>query len=139
MLLVAGGVLLVAVALAGVLAMAGPAAAPAGAAARSLPAEVGLSEAVRLREAGAFVLDVREPVEWEEYHVPGSTLVPLGELAIRLAEVPRDRDVLVVCRSGNRSATGRDILLAAGHPSVTSLAGGLRDWRDAGHPTVTGP
>jgi rhodanese-related sulfurtransferase len=114
------------------------AAAPA-AAAGALPVEVTIGEAVRLRDAGAFVLDVREPAEWNEYHVPGSTLIPLAQLPERLAEVPRDGDVLVICRSGNRSATGRDILLAAGFSSVTSMAGGVVDWRAAGHPTVTGP
>jgi rhodanese-related sulfurtransferase len=121
------------------LALGGPGGSPAAQAAGPLPAEVNLAEGARMRDAGAFVLDVREPNEWDEYHVPGSTLIPLGELASRASEVPADREVLVVCRSGNRSATGRDILLAAGHGSVTSLAGGLRDWQAAGYPTVTGP
>lgn len=110
---------------------------PAGRAA--LPAEVDLDEASALRDAGAFILDVREPGEWAEYHVPGSTLIPLAELPARIGEVPADRDVVVVCRSGNRSASGRDVLLGAGRQSVTSLAGGLAQWRAAGYPTVTGP
>jgi rhodanese-related sulfurtransferase len=52
--------------------------------------------------------------------------------------VPADKQVVVVCRSGNRSATGRDILLGAGLPSVTSMAGGVNDWGAAGYPLVTG-
>jgi rhodanese-related sulfurtransferase len=108
-------------------------------AAANYPREVALAEGVALREEGAFVLDVRQPEEWVEYHVPGSTLIPLDQLESRLAEVPRDREVLVVCRSGNRSATGRDILLQAGFSEVTSLAGGLSQWKAAGHPTVSGP
>jgi len=52
--------------------------------------------------------------------------------------VPQDRQVVVVCRSGNRSAQGRDILLAAGYPSVTSMAGGMNDWTAAGYETATG-
>jgi rhodanese-related sulfurtransferase len=71
--------------------------------------------------------------------VPGSTLVPLGELESRLVEVPRDQEVVVVCRSGNRSAEARDILLEAGYERVTSMAGGLLQWRAAGYPTVRGP
>lgn len=101
--------------------------------------EVSTIEAVNLRNAGAFILDVRQPEEWNEYHVPGSTLIPLGELEARVKELPRDKQVVVVCRSGNRSATGRDILLRAGFPQVTSLAGGLIQWRAVGYPTVTGP
>jgi phage shock protein E len=121
----------------------GPSAAPAATAAaapaapvtkRALPAEVSVAEAAAKRDAGAFILDVRTPDEWKEFHVPGSTLIPVTELANRVAEVPQDREVVVVCRSGNRSATGRDLLLKAGYPQVTSLAGGLTAWRSAGKP-----
>ena len=113
------------------------ASAPAGSL-QALPAEVSVAEALTLREAGAYVLDVREPSEWAAGHIAGATLIPLGELASRVSEVPRDRQVVVVCRSGNRSAQGRDVLLAAGHPSVTSMAGGMNDWAAAGYPTTTG-
>ena len=58
---------------------------------------------------GAFVLDVRTVEEWNEFHAPDSTLIPLDQLASRLNEVPRDRQIVVVCRSGNRSQQGRDI------------------------------
>lgn len=108
---------------------------PAGVAA--LSAEVSVAEAFALRSAGAFILDVREPDEWAAGHIPDATLIPLGELASRVNEVPRDRQVVVICRSGNRSAKGRDILLGAGFPSVTSVAGGMTDWTAAGYPTVT--
>ncbi len=113
------------------------ASAPAGSI-QALPAEVSVADALALREAGAFVLDVRQPEEWAAGHVPDATLIPLGELASRVNEVPKDRQVVVVCRSGNRSAQGRDILLGAGHPSVTSMAGGMNDWAAAGYPTATG-
>ncbi len=111
--------------------------APAGSI-RGLPAEVSVAEALALRDAGAFVLDVREPGEWATVHIPGATLIPLGDLATRLAEVPRDREVVVVCHSGNRSARGRDVLLGAGYPSVTSMTGGMTAWSAAGYPTTTG-
>jgi rhodanese-related sulfurtransferase len=108
-------------------------------AAADYPLEVSLAEAAALRDGGAFILDVREQHEWDEYHVPDSTLIPLAALESRLAELPRDTDIVIVCRSGNRSATGRDILLEAGFDRVTSLAGGLSQWRASGYPTVTGP
>lgn len=100
----------------------------------SLPATMSVQQAAARRAAGAFVLDVRTPAEYQEYHIPGSVLIPLDQLQGRLAEVPRDREIVVVCRSGNRSATGRDILLRAGFPRVTSMAGGLLEWRKAGLP-----
>jgi rhodanese-related sulfurtransferase len=105
---------------------------------RPLPAEVSTAEALALREAGAFVLDVRQPDEWAAVHIPGATLIPLGDLPSRLAEVPKDQRVVVVCHSGNRSAKGRDVLLGAGYPSVTSMAGGMTAWAAAGYPTESG-
>lgn len=94
----------------------------------NLPLTVNVDEAYELRENGAFVLDVREVQEWEVVHIPDVTLIPLGELEGRLDELPKDQDILVVCRSGNRSATARDILLKAGFKNVTSMAGGMNDW-----------
>ena len=111
---------------------------PSGTQATTLPDEVNLQQAVALRDQGAFVLDVRTQQEWEEYHVPGSTLIPVDELENRMNELPRDQEILVVCRSGNRSAVGRDILRQAGFEQVTSLAGGLKGWRASGYPVVSG-
>jgi rhodanese-related sulfurtransferase len=105
----------------------------------SLPREISVTEAVKKRDAGAFILDVRQPDEWNEFHVPDSTLIPLAELASRVDELPNDQEIVVVCRSGNRSAQGRDILLDAGFTQVTSMAGGLTQWKAAGYPTVSGP
>ncbi|HEX5838125.1 MAG TPA: rhodanese-like domain-containing protein [Anaerolineales bacterium] len=105
----------------------------------SYPREISVEEAVAKRDAGAFVLDVRQPEEWNEFHVPDSTLIPLAELASRVDELPKDQEIVIVCRSGNRSAQGRDILLDAGFTQVTSMAGGLTQWRTAGYPTVSGP
>jgi rhodanese-related sulfurtransferase len=104
----------------------------------SLPREVTVAQAASMRDAGAFVLDVRQPDEWAEYHIADATLIPLGELSARIGEVPRDQDVLVVCRSGNRSASGRDLLLDAGVTRVTSMAGGLTQWQADGFPVVSG-
>ena len=116
----------------------GASAAPASQAPATLPLEVDVATAASMRDAGAFVLDVRQPDEWVAGHIPGATLIPLGELPSRTAEVPSDREVVVVCRSGNRSATGRDILLDAGFATVTSMAGGMNDWAAAGLEVATG-
>jgi rhodanese-related sulfurtransferase len=102
------------------------------------PREISVEEAVAKRDAGAFILDVRQPEEWNEFHIPDSTLIPLGELAARADELPEHQEIVIVCRSGNRSAQGRDILLEAGFTEVTSMAGGLTQWRAAGYPTISG-
>jgi rhodanese-related sulfurtransferase len=94
----------------------------------TLPLEVSVEDAYQIRENGAFVLDVRELSEWEDGHIPDATLIPLGELESRMDEIPTEREVLIVCRSGNRSAQARDILKDAGFTNVTSMAGGMNQW-----------
>ena len=100
----------------------------------SLPNEISVSEAYTRYQSGAFVLDVRTQEEWNEYHAPNTTLIPLDQLPARLNEVPKDKEIVVVCRSGNRSQEGRDILLNAGFTQVTSMKGGLNEWRASGYP-----
>lgn len=107
----------------------------AGGGGNSLPAEISVSEAYAMYQDGsAYFVDVRELSEWNEFHAPNATLIPLGELASRLNEIPRDKPIVVVCRSGNRSRQGRDILLQAGFTNVVSMAGGMNEWRAAGYP-----
>ena len=102
------------------------------------PSEINVSQASDLRTQGAFILDVRQPEEWTQFHIPGATLIPLGDLPNRLNEVPKDKEVVVVCRTGHRSAQGRDILKNAGFTKVTSMAGGVTQWQTAGLPIATG-
>jgi rhodanese-related sulfurtransferase len=97
-----------------------------------LAREVSTDEAYQMYQSGAFVVDVRTQEEWNEYHVPNTTLIPLDQLPGRLNEIPKDRKIVVVCRSGNRSQQGRDILLTAGY-NVTSMAGGLKEWYAKGY------
>jgi molybdopterin-guanine dinucleotide biosynthesis protein A/rhodanese-related sulfurtransferase len=99
--------------------------------------EIDVDELARRREGGAFVLDVRQPDEYEAGHVPGAVLVPLDQLEARLAEVPGDRPLLVICKSGGRSAAAVGALTAAGY-DATNVAGGTMAWIDAGHPVVEG-
>ena len=105
-----------------------------GAATTSLAPEISVNEAYSMYQNGAYVLDVRTVEEWNEFHAPNTTLIPLDELAVRFNEVPRDLDIVVVCRSGNRSQQGRDILINAGFTNVTSMTGGLNEWRSLGYP-----
>lgn len=101
---------------------------------QSLTAEITVEEAYQKYQEGAFVLDVRTQGEWDEYHAPNTTLIPLDQLPNRVDEVPRDQEIVVICRSGNRSQVGRDILLEAGFQQVTSSTGGLKAWSAAGYP-----
>ncbi len=96
--------------------------------------ELSAAEAYQKFEEGIFILDVRTQEEWNEFHLKGSTLIPLAELQNRLAEVPKDRDILVVCRSGHRSLSAVGILQGAGFTRLASLSGGLQAWVDANYP-----
>ena len=109
-----------------------------GGASSTLAREISVDQAYEMYQAGAFVLDVRTQAEWDEYHAPNTTLIPLDELPSRLSELPKDKEIVVVCRSGNRSQQGRDILLQAGY-NATSMAGGLKEWYAKGYPTEGQP
>ena len=105
---------------------------------KNLSREVNVDEAYQMYQSGVFVLDVRTQEEWDEYHAPNTTLIPLDQLQARLSEVPKDKEILVVCRSGNRSQQARDILLSAGY-NATSMAGGLKEWFAKGYPIEGAP
>lgn len=110
-----------------------------GHAAKGLPSTVSVTEAAQRINEGAFLLDVRTAEEWNQAHVAGAVLIPLDELKSRLAEVPVDQDVLIICRSGNRSGQARDLLRAAGLKRTTSISGGINAWMAKGLPVVSGP
>lgn len=94
--------------------------------------EVDPATASELLAGGAVVLDVREDDEWEAGRIAGSLHIPLGELGARQAEIPQ-APLVVVCRSGSRSAYAAAALLRAGYPAE-NLAGGLEAWRAEGLP-----
>lgn len=99
------------------------------------PSEISVAQAyAKYDQEDVIFIDVREQSEWDEFHAPLATLIPLGELDARLSELPKDKEIVVVCRSGNRSQVGRDKLKAAGFTNVTSMAGGMIEWRSAGYP-----
>ena len=85
---------------------------------------------------GDVVLDVRNPDEWAAGRIADSIWIPMGELSGRQDELPDDRAIVVVCRSGARSATVTTALMRAGYDG-TNLAGGLLGWVEADLPLVT--
>jgi rhodanese-related sulfurtransferase len=86
---------------------------------------------------GAPLVDVRQPDEYDEFHIPGARLIPLMELPDRLAEVPTDTTVYVVCGGGGRSGRAVQFLNANGYDTV-NVAGGSRAWLEAGRPVEHG-
>lgn len=87
--------------------------------------------------ADAFFLDVREDDEWAAGHVPEALHVPMMEIPSRLEEIPDDRDVVVVCRVGGRSAQVVAFLQQHDRERTINLAGGMSDWAAAGRPMVS--
>lgn len=86
---------------------------------------------------GVTVIDVREPDEYTEAHVPGARLIPLGEVAERAAEVPEGETVYLVCAMGGRSMRAAEHLAGLGR-DVVNVGGGTKGWIEAGHPTRAG-
>lgn len=80
------------------------------------------------------ILDVREQDEWDAGHIPGAVFIPMSEIQGRVSEVPKDKLVIVQCRSGNRSSQVTDYLQQQGFSNVRNLAGGLNGWQAAGLP-----
>jgi rhodanese-related sulfurtransferase len=108
---------------------AGEAATPATA------AELTAAQAYQKYQEGVFFLDVRTQEEWNDFHIKGSTLIPLDELQDRMGELPKDRDIVVVCLTGHRSLTAVNLLQQAGFTRLASLSGGMQAWMDANYPT----
>jgi hydroxyacylglutathione hydrolase len=86
--------------------------------------------------AGALVVDVRAESEWDAGHLPGAMHIPLPDLEARLDEVPADREVILQCQGGGRSAIAASLLKARGRDRVANLAGGYTAWVGAGLPVV---
>lgn len=86
-----------------------------------------------------LILDVRTTEEWQKSRLPGSINIPLSELEERLHELPQDRDIVIVCASGFRSAAAVGILEQGSFRSVSNLSGGLAAWLEAGQNLNSGP
>ncbi len=115
---------------------AGTAAGVAGPAGADDEATVEQLKARLDREDGVFVLDVREPQEFQICRIPGSTLIPLGDLRNRLGELEGRGEMIVHCKSGVRSAKAVKLLREAGFPQAKNLRGGILRWIDVVDPSL---
>ena len=88
--------------------------------------------AVKDRE-DVYLLDVREQWEYDEGHIPGVNLLPMGEVPNRLDEIPTDKEVIVTCRTGNRSGQVTDFLRQNGFDNIHNMQGGIVAWEQAGY------
>ncbi len=102
-------------------------------------AHLSAAEAKARLDNGAkpFILDVRQPDEFRAGHIAGAKLIPLHELDSRMKELPQNREILCVCRSGARSSSAARQLNSAGY-SALNLQGGMLAWQRAGYPVKKG-
>ena len=95
------------------------------------------AEAQRRVQTGAALVDVREADEYAQARVPGAKLIPLSEFAARVGELPADREVVLMCAGGVRSARAAEFAAGQGL-RVTNLEGGINAWNSAGLPVEFG-
>ncbi len=101
---------------------------------QNLPVNVDVATVEELRQRDdVVILDVREDFEYNDGHIPGATLVPLGQIPNRLNEIPKDKTVIAVCRSGNRSLQAANFLRQQGFENVHNMTGGMKAWTQAGY------
>ena len=101
----------------------------------NLPLTIDVQTAAAVQNSDDVVLiDVREQSEYDAGHIPGITLVPMSEIQNRLDEIPTDKEVIVTCRSGNRSGQVTDFLRKNGFDNVHNMQGGIIAWEQAGYP-----
>jgi rhodanese-related sulfurtransferase len=92
--------------------------------------------AKRVLDPGSVLVDVRGPDEWQAGHAPQAIHIPLDQLTGRLAELPANREIITICRSGRRSAVAAGLLRRHGR-AAANLSGGMNAWATAGLPVVT--
>ncbi len=95
---------------------------------------VDVKQAQSMSQQGALLLDVREPGEYAEVHAPNAKLIPLGELGTRMQEIAsyKDKPIVVMCRSGRRSAQAVSLLQESGYSQVNNVKGGINAWESNG-------
>jgi rhodanese-related sulfurtransferase len=99
--------------------------------------EIDIPALAELHASGPMLIDVREPDEYTEAHVPGATLIPLATVPEHLDQVPRDGTVYVICAVGGRSRRAAEYYRTQGIDAV-NVAGGTKAWVEAGQPTSSG-
>lgn len=100
--------------------------------------EVNVQQAQNMSQQGVLLLDVREESEYAALHAPQAKLIPLGDVSSRMKEIDayKDKPIVVVCRSGRRSAKAVSILKEAGFTQVSNVQGGMIAWEQAGLATI---
>ncbi len=83
------------------------------------------------------LIDVREPYEWSAGHIEAATHIPLAQVPQRLADIPKDKEVVMICRSGGRSGRAQDYLLQNGYTRVKNMVGGMQRWARDVDPKIT--
>ena len=102
---------------------------------QTLPVDIDTSTVDSLRgRDDVVILDVREHWEYAEGHIPGAVLLPLGSIPDRLSDIPQDKTVVAVCRSGNRSGQATQFLRQQGFDNVHNMEGGMIAWGESGLP-----
>jgi rhodanese-related sulfurtransferase len=107
----------------------------------AIPALDPLYADIRRRDPArpGLILDVRELDEFRQARVEGSLFVPMSQIQVRLADIPRDRPLMVMCATGSRSSSVTSFLLQQGYEDVGNLAGGIDGWQRMGLPVKHGP
>ncbi len=100
--------------------------------------EIDVAALAELHAAGATIVDVRNPDEYESAHVPGAALIPLPEVPDRIDEIPADGPIYVICAVGGRSRRACEFLQSQGR-DATNVAGGTQAWVASGYEVSTGP
>jgi rhodanese-related sulfurtransferase len=96
---------------------------------------IDIEEAQKMLDgAEVAVIDVREPHEYNDGHVPGATLIPVASVFVRREELPKDKDLIFVCAVGQRSALACEMAAAAGLTRLFNLEGGTEAWVKTGLP-----
>lgn len=106
---------------------------------KSPKADITVEEAFAISKENVLIIDVREPDELAElaYDVKNIKNIPLGELESRLTEIPKDKQVVVVCKRGGRSSQAYELLKEKGYINIANMEGGMEAWSEKGLPTLT--
>lgn len=100
-------------------------------------ATIAVEEVKRKLDGGedVIILDVREPYEYKHANI-GGLLIPLGVLPVRMHEIEKDKEILVLCHHGNRSGRATEFLIKSGFPKVRNILGGIEAWSMRIDPSV---
>lgn len=101
--------------------------------ASALPEQISVETVNQVKDQDdVFIIDVREQDEYDQWHIPGVTLMPMSTFEQNMDQLPTDKEIIVTCNSGNRSGQVTDFLLQNGYTNVHNMEGGIVEWDKAG-------